>query len=58
VIGDAAEQDRVRWLTTLVAACDRILAREDESGDWSYRELREDVEELRARVRAELEGEL
>jgi hypothetical protein len=58
VIGDAAEEDRVRWLTTLVAACDRILAREDESCDWSYRQLREDVEELRARVRAELEGEL
>jgi hypothetical protein len=57
LIGDAADPDRVHWLTTLAAACDRILAREDESGDWSYQQVRQDVEELRARVRTELEGE-
>ena len=57
MIGDAADPDRVQWLTTLAAACDRILAREDEPGDWSYQQVRQDVEELRAHVRTELEGE-
>ena len=56
--GDPAEAERVRWLTTVAAACDRILAREEEEpSDWSYRQVRQDVEALRARVRSELEGE-
>jgi len=57
LIGDAADPDRVQWLTTLAAACDRILAREDEAGDWSYQQVRQDVEELLARIKAELKGE-
>jgi hypothetical protein len=58
VTGDPAEAERVRWLTTVAAACDRILAREEEEpSDWSYRQVRQDVEALRARVRSELEGE-
>jgi len=58
VIDDAAEAERVRWLTTVDADCDRILAREEEEpSDRHYRQVRQDVEELRARVRAELEGE-
>jgi len=39
------------------AACDRILTREDEAGDWSYQQVRQDVEELLARIKAELKGE-
>jgi hypothetical protein len=58
VTGDPAEAEWVRWLKTVAAACDRILAREEEEpSDWSYRQVRQDVEALRARVRSELEGE-
>ena len=57
MIGEPADTDRVRWLTKLAAACDRILTREDEAGDWSYQQVRQDVEELLARIKAELKGE-
>jgi hypothetical protein len=57
VIGDPADPDRVRWLESLAAACERVLARDTpDPADWSYRRLRQDVDELLARVRAELEG--
>jgi len=57
VSGQPADPDRVQWLETLVAACERILAREErEPADWSYRQVRQDVEGLLACVKAELEG--
>jgi hypothetical protein len=58
LIGDPADPDRVRWLTTLAAACERILAREEqEPSNWSHRQIRQDVDELLARIRTELKAE-
>jgi ElaB/YqjD/DUF883 family membrane-anchored ribosome-binding protein len=56
VIGGSADPDR-RWLETLAAACERVLARDADPADWSYQQIREDVAKLLTRVRAELEGE-
>jgi hypothetical protein len=54
VTGDWADADR-RWLETVAAACERILARDDgDPADWSYQQVRQDVEKLLAHVRAEL----
>jgi hypothetical protein len=54
---DAPDPDRVRWLQTVAAACERVLAlREGDPTDRSYKQVREDVEELLGRIRAELEG--
>jgi hypothetical protein len=58
VTANPADADQVRWLETLAAACERVLARDDaDPTDWPYHQVRQDVEELLARVRAELEGE-
>jgi hypothetical protein len=49
------DPDRVRWLETLAAACERILGRDDvDPTDWSRSPVRHDVEELLSRVQAEL----
>jgi hypothetical protein len=48
--------ERRRWLETLAAACERVLARRDvgESTDAAYVALLDDVAELLGWIRAEL----
>jgi len=49
--------ERREWLEKFAAACERVLAREEgDTADWSYGGVRRDVEELLARVRAELDS--
>jgi hypothetical protein len=51
--------DRRTWLKTLEAGCERFLAQErGNRSDPGYAVVREDVEKLLARVRAELDAEL
>jgi ElaB/YqjD/DUF883 family membrane-anchored ribosome-binding protein len=52
---DVPDPDRVRWLQKLAAACEQVLARpEGDRTDPSYDDLRQDVQQLLARIRAEL----
>jgi hypothetical protein len=46
-----------RWLRTLIAACDDAAAKIRGRGDPSSRRLLADIEDLRARLKAELQGE-
>jgi hypothetical protein len=50
------DEDRRRWLETLAAACERVLARRDagDSADALYRALLEDVAQLLDVIRSEL----
>jgi hypothetical protein len=51
------DPERRTWLKTLEAACERVLAEErGNPSDSGYAVVREDVEKLLARVRAELNG--
>jgi hypothetical protein len=53
--GELADPDRVHWLKTLAAACERVLAREDvDPTEWSRSPVRQEVEELLSRIQAEL----
>jgi ABC-type transporter Mla subunit MlaD len=51
------ETERVLWLETLADACERVLARRDEgdSTDAHWAMLLDDVSDLLARIRAELQ---
>jgi hypothetical protein len=50
-----ADPDGVLWLETIAASCERVLAREEaDPADPRYRHLRRDVEQLLARVKADL----
>jgi ElaB/YqjD/DUF883 family membrane-anchored ribosome-binding protein len=54
---DPGNPERRKWLENLAAACERVLAREEgDPSDSSYGDLRQDVQDLLARVRAELDG--
>jgi hypothetical protein len=50
------EADRRRWLETLAAACERVLANEDgaDTTDPHLAALRDDVGSLLSRLRTEL----
>ena len=48
------DADQIRWLETIVAACERVLAELDPNKPSNVM-LREDVEALLARTRADLE---
>jgi hypothetical protein len=51
------DPDRRTWLKKLEAACERVLAQElGNRSDSGYAIVREDVEKLLLRVRAELNG--
>ena len=51
------EADRQRWLETLAAACEHVLANEDgaDTTDPHLAALHEDVASLLSRLRAELD---
>jgi hypothetical protein len=50
------DAERQRWLRTLEAACERVLANGLHSDDLHHADLREDVERLLAQIRSELRG--
>jgi hypothetical protein len=49
------DAERQRWLETLAATCERILAEQREGHDPGVRAVLDDVEDLLVRLRAELE---
>jgi hypothetical protein len=53
------DAERREWLETLIAACERILARSEEEGhDPGYRSVMGDVADLLARLKVELHERL
>jgi hypothetical protein len=50
------DAERQRWLQTLEAACERVLANGLNPDDLQHADLREDVERLLAQIRSELRG--
>jgi hypothetical protein len=51
------DPERLVELKTIEAACERVLAQErPDPSEWARSALREDVENLLVRVRAELDG--
>jgi hypothetical protein len=50
------DAERRRWLETLAATCERILADDAEGHDPGVRAVLDDVADPLARIRAELDG--
>ena len=50
------DAEQRRWLETLAATCERILAEQDEGDDAGVRAVLDDVEVLLVRLRAELDA--
>ena len=48
------DAERQRWLKTLEAACERVLANGLNPKDLQHADLREDVEQLLTQIRSEL----